>query len=190
MNNINNDFTELTVLLNEWRTGDPDLIRDIIPAVYDELHRVAARLMASEMSGHTLQATALINEAWMRMNTVSSEINDRGHFVGIVARLMRNVLVDHARVKNSQKRGGGIDNLSIDDHPVAAPDESRDLLALEEILDKLSIDNPRSVQIAELYYFCGMTLGETAQVADVSESTVRRELTLIKTILREKLSDT
>ncbi len=183
------DTSDLTVLLNQWRTGDPELIGNIIPAVYDELHKVAANLMRGQGSGHTLQATALIGEAFCRLGDINSELADRGHFIGIVAKLMRNVLIDHARAKQSHKRGGDVVKLSLEDNDAAAPETSLDLLALEDALTKLAQHNPRSVQMAELHYFCGMSYPETAQAMDVSESTVARELRMLKSLLADRLAD-
>ena len=181
--------TQLTVLLNEWRTGNPKLIGEIIPAVYDELHRVAANLMRREPDGHTLQATALISEAFCRLGDINTELQDRGHFIGIVARLMRNVLIDHARAKYSQKRGGDAVKLSFEENDAVAPSMSFEVLALEEVLTELAKHNPRSVQIAELHYFCGMTHHETATALNISESTVVRELRMLRTVLAKQLAD-
>ncbi len=181
--------TELTVLLNKWRTGDPELLGNIIPAVYDELHKVAANLMRRQNSGHTLQATALISEAFLRIGDVKSELDNRGHFIGIVAKLMRNVLIDHARAKQSQKRGGDVVKVSLEENDAATSGVSLDMLALEEVLTKLAEHSPRTVQIAELHYFCGMTHEETAEVLEISESTVVRELRMLKSVLASKLGD-
>ncbi len=179
----------MTVLLNQWRTGDSELIGNIIPAVYDELHKVAANLMRGQSNSHTLQATALISEAFCRLGNINSELDDRGHFIGIVAKLMRNVLIDHARAKQRQKRGGDVVKVSLEDHDAPIADQSFDLLALEDALTRLAERSPRSVQIAELHYFCGMTYQETADTLDISESTVVRELRMLKSALTDQLAD-
>ena len=179
---------EITQLLNEWRTGgDSALMDQIMPAVYDELHRVANSYMRGRPQ-HTLQATALINEAFCRLGDVKTELENRGHFIGIVANLMRQILVDHARAKGSQKRGGGVDKVSIDDVQIAAREASIDILALEEVLADLEKKDPRKVRIAELYYFCGGTYAETATALDISEATVHRELRMLKALLARRLA--
>ncbi len=183
------DTTELTVLLNRWRSGDPELIGDIIPAVYDELHRVARSYMRRQSPDHTLQATALINEAFCRLGSVSSELKDRSHFISIVARVMRNVLVDHARAKGSQKRGGNLVKEQLQDTDGAVYAPSVDVLALESVLKNLDERDSRKVRIAELHYFCGATYKETADILDISEATVRRELRMLKAVLAVELAD-
>ena len=179
---------QLTRMLNDWRTGDSALLEDIIPAVYEELHKVARSYMRGQPAHHTLQATALINEAFLRIGDVSTEINDRGHFIGIVANVMRQILVDHARAKHSQKRGGDAGAVSIDDVEVAAKEPSTDILALEKVLESLEKKDARKVRIAELYYFCGCTYTETAAALDISEATVDRELRLLKALLARKFA--
>ena len=181
------DHRPLTMLLNEWRTGDDALLNRIIPEVYDELHRVAAGYMRRQ-PGHTLQATALINEAFCRIGDINVELNDRGHFIGIVANVMRRILVDHARAKKSQKRGSGVANLSIEDHDVATEAPSVDVLALDEVLRSLEKTDKRKVQIAELVYFCGATHAEAAQALDISISTLHREHAMLKALLAHSLS--
>ncbi len=180
---------EITRLLNDWRTGDDALMDQILPAVYDELHRVARSYMRGQPKHHTLQATALINEAFSRLGDVKSELQNRGHFVGIVANVMRQILVDHARAKHSQKRGGGIQNVSIDDVSIGTEDSSTDILALESVLADLEKKDPRKVRVAELYYFCGGTYAETAAALDISEATLHRELRMLRALLAQRLAD-
>ena len=179
--------TQITQLLNQWRTGDEALMEKIVPAVYDELHRVAASYMRRQPN-HTLQATALINEAFCRLGVIDAELKDRGHFVGIVANVMRRVLVDHARAKNSQKRGGGADKLSLDEVVVASDEASVDVLALDDALRSLEKTDKRKVQIAELLYFCGATYEETAEALGISTSTLHREHAMLKALLAHTLS--
>ena len=182
--------TQLTQLLNEWRVGDEKLLGKIFPAVYDELHRVARSQMRGQDNSHTLQATALINEAFIRLGGVNSHIEDRGHFVGIVANLMRQILVDHARAKASLKRGNNAQMVDIDDVAVTDSDgPSIDMLTIESVLKSLEKSSPQKVSIAELYYFCGATYEETAQALGISESTVNRELRVIKALLAKKLGE-
>ncbi len=180
---------QLTRLLNEWREGDAEVLDRILPAVYDELHRVARGYMRGQPANHTLQATALINEAFLRIRDVKTELNDRGHFIGIVANLMRNILIDHARAKSSQKRGGGVKPVTIDESSVPGKETSIDVLALEQVLEALEKRDPRKVRIAELYYFCGATYAETAAALDISEATLHRELRMLKALLARRLAD-
>ena len=182
---------QITRMLNEWRSGDAELLEQIIPAVYDELHRVARSYMRGQPAGHTLQATALVNEAFLRIGNVKTELEDRGHFIGIVANVMRQILVDHARAKQSQKRGGGVRHESIDEVDVAggAGRPSTDVLALESVLARLQKKDPRKVRIAEVYYFCGATYAETAAAMDISEATLHRELRLLKALLARELAE-
>ena len=180
---------QLTRLLNEWRKGDAEVLDKILPAVYDELHRLARGYMRGQPIDHTLQATALINEAFLRIRDVKTDLNDRGHFIGIVANLMRNILVDHARAKYSQKRGGGVDVVTIDESVVPAETSSIDVLALEQVLEALEKRDPRKVRIAELYFFCGMTYAETAAALNISEATLHRELRMLKALLATRLSN-
>ncbi|MEL7025533.1 MAG: ECF-type sigma factor [Pseudomonadota bacterium] len=181
---------QITRMLNEWRTGDADRLRDIIPAVYDELHRVANSYMRSQPENHTLQATALVNEAFLRIGDIKAELKDRGHFVGIVANVMRQILVEHARAKLSQKRGGGVRHQSLEDIEVASPlsGPSIDVLALESVLKRVEEKDPRKVRIAEIYFFCGATYAETAAAMEISEATLHRELRLLKALLARQLS--
>ncbi len=179
---------QLTRLLNEWREGDAEVLDKILPAVYDELHRVARGYMRGQPAGHTLQATALINEAFLRIRDVKIELNDRGHFIGIVANLMRNILVDHARAKHSQKRGGGAKPVTIDESSIPGKETSIDVLALEQVLEALEKRDPRKVRIAELYYYCGATYAETAAALEISEATLHRELRMLKALLARRLA--
>ena len=181
---------QLTQLLNDWRTGDEKLISQIVPAVYDELHRLARGYMRGQPENHTLQATALINEAFCRLDSIDTKLENRGHFIGIVANLMRYILIDHARAKASQKRGGDVHKVSLDDvTPPSTDAPSIDLLALNSVLESLEKTQPRKVRIAELYYFCGTTYKETAEALGISEATLHRELRMLRALLARRLAD-
>ncbi len=179
---------EVTRLLNEWRNGDADSLERIVPEVYDELYRLARGYMRGQPAHHTLQATALINEAFCRIGNIRTELQDRGHFIGIVAHVMRRILVDHARAKASQKRGGDAEVVPIDSVEVPAAQTSADVLALEMALEKLEKRDARKVRIAELHYFYGATYAETAAALDISEATLHRELRMLKALLATKLT--
>ena len=161
----------------------------ILPAVYDELHKVARSYMRGQPPHHTLQATALINEAFSKLGDVKTELENRGHFIGVVANVMRQILVDHARAKQAQKRGSGVQKVPIDEVSVGTEDSSTDILALEAVLADLDKKDPRKVRIAELYYFCGGTYAETAAALDISEATLHRELRMLRALLAQRLTD-
>lgn len=180
---------QVTQLLNAWRSGRPEAMEQVIPIVYDELHRLAVGYMNRDASGHTLQATALINEAYCRLEGVKVPLASRSHFIGICARLMRQILVDHARAKRSKKRGGDAIVLPIDDVDVATKPISADVLALESLLESLEKTDPRKVQIAELHYFCGTTYKETSEALGISVATLHRELSMLKALLKHSLSE-
>ncbi len=184
---VRKECGEITRLLNQWRNGDAAVLEQILPALYDELHKVAYGQMRKQPANHTLQATALINEAFCRLGDIKTELNDRGHFINIVANVMRQILVDHARAKYSRKRGSDVSFVSVDDVDVPHEDASVDVLALESVLTSLEEKDPRKTRIAELYYFCGTTYAETAQILDVSEATVHRELRMLRALLSLKL---
>lgn len=177
----------VTSLLQSWSLGDDQALQQLIPVVYDELRRVARRHMAGERSGHTLQTTALINEVYVRLVDVpSASIRDRAHFLALCARLMRNVLVDYARARGYQKRGGGIVHVAFDDglHVSAAPDPN--LVAIDAALDRLAEHDRRKSQVVELRFFGGLTVAETAEALDISPETVMRDWKLAKAwLLRE-----
>lgn len=179
---------EVTRLLNEWRNGDAGSLERIVPDVYDELYRLARSYMRGQPAHHTLQATALVNEAFCRIGNIKSELQDRGHFIGFVAHVMRRILIDHARAKASQKRGGDAEIVPIDSVEVPADQTSADVLALEMALEKLEKQDARKVRIAELHYFYGATYAETAAALDISEATLHRELRMLKALLATKLS--
>ena len=172
----------MTSLLSAWREGDATALDRLVPLVHAELRRLARRQMAGERPGHTLQTTALVNEAYMRLSDLQRvEWQDRGHFFAMAARLMRRILVDHARARRVQKRGDGVRPAAIDAaRSVAVPARSIDLLALDEALTALAARDERKAQVVELRYFGGLTAGETAAALDVSEETVHRDWRLAK----------
>ena len=181
-------YTQLTQLISDWQSGDQQLLEKIVPAVYDELHRVARSKMRGQSPQHTLQATALVNEAFCRIGSIDVELNDRNHFVGIVANLMRQILVEHARAKAAAKRGGDLKRVEMDDGHAVSEGVSIDLLAVEAVLESMEAKFPQKVKIAELYYFCGMTYAETAEALNLSEATVHRDLKFTKAMLSKRLA--
>lgn len=179
---------QITRLLIAWRNGEAHALDDLIPLVHLELKRIARNFMRRQNAGHTLQTTALVNEAFVRL-VDSDKVNwqDRSHFFAISAQLMRRVLVDVARRKNSAKRGGERVQVSLAEDLRAAPQKESDVLALDEALERLSKLNPRHCQIVELKYFGGLTEEEIAETLDVSVRTVRRDWNLARAWLFREL---
>ena len=167
----------LTELLIEWREGDKTALDKLTPLVYDELRRIAHRYARRERNGHTLQTTALVNEAYLRLaGTKSIEWQNRSHFFAVTAQVMRNVLIDHARRRLYAKRGGHAQQVSIDDVSLEMSEERADeLVVLDEALSDLAKLDPRKARVVELRYFGGLSLEETAQTLEISLMTVRRD---------------
>lgn len=179
---------DVTVLLGRWREGDDSAVRELMPLVYGELHRLAERAMRGERHDHTLQTTALVHEAYLRLSAGGSpKLTDRVHFFAVAARVMRRVLVDHARGLTAQRRGGGAARvpLSAGDAREEAPPV--DLLDLDEALEALARRDPRKARVVELRYFAGLTAAETAEVLAVSEPTVRLDARLARAWLLRRL---
>jgi RNA polymerase sigma factor (TIGR02999 family) len=183
------DFTEKTVdsLLNDWGGGDREALERLLPLVYDELRRQAARLFRHERPGHTLQPTAVVHEAWLRLEP-SGPLTSRSQFFSMAGRLMREVLIDHARRRGAAKRGGGATRLTFDD-AIETPggEKSVDLLALDEALEKLEELDPRQARVVELRYFAGLSIEETGEALGISSATVKREWQMARAWLREGL---
>lgn len=182
--------SDFTALLVDWRTGDDAALEKLTPLVYQALRQIAARYMRSECSGHTLQTTALVNEAFVHLVDIDVGWQDRAHFFAVAATLMRRILVDHAKSKGRAKRGGGQDHLSLDEVAAVAQQPSESLLDLDEALTRLAEFDPRKGRIVELHFFGGMTYEETAEVLSISAATVDRELRLAKAWLHRALSET
>jgi RNA polymerase sigma factor (TIGR02999 family) len=188
---IQDDTREITQLLLAWGTGDEAALQRLVPLVHDELHRIARRCMAGERMGHTLQPTALLNEAYLRLSDVQ-HVNwqNRAHFLAMAARLMRRILVDHARGKQYKKRGGGVVRVPLDGVNVAALEPGRELVALDDALTELAKKDERKCRIIELRFFGGLTIEETAAVLELSPATVRRDWRLAKAWLFEVIGGT
>jgi len=179
----------VTGLLLAWREGDPSALERLIPLVHAELRRLAHREMARERPGHTLQTTALVNEAYLRLIDVRQvHWQDRAHFFAMSARLMRRVLVDHARARKAGKRGGQARKASFEEALVVSKDRTADLVALDDALQALAAVDPRKSQVVELRYFGGLSAEETAEALQVSTDTVLRDWRLAKAWLLRELS--
>jgi RNA polymerase sigma-70 factor, ECF subfamily len=180
---------EITRLLQDWSSGDEQALEKLTPLLYKELHRMAHRYMRKERPGHTLQTTALINEAYLRLvGWKQVRWQNRAQFFGVSAQLMRKILVDFARSRKSAKRGAGARVVSLEDPSASSGDPGRDILALDEALERLAALDPRKSQIVELRFFGGLSLDETAEVLNVSSRTIRREWDLAKTWLGRAMS--
>lgn len=184
--------SDLTQLLLAWRRDDPASSEQLLRAIYDELHRQAARAMRREEPAHTLQATALVNEAYLRLiDQRRVQWRNRAHFFGIAAQLMRRILVDHARARQAAKRGGGERALSLSKADMAGidvHDDAVDVLALHEALERLSAMDAEQARLVELRYFSGLSIEETAEALGVSPATVKREWATARAWLRRELS--
>ena len=182
---------DITQLLLAWSNGDQNAMEKLAPLVYAELHRLAHHYMAGERPGHTLQPTALVNEAYLRLID-SSHVRwqNRAHFFAISAQLMRRILVDFARSRGYAKRGGKARRISLDEAPPIADERSSDLVALDEAMSALGDFDARKSRVVELRYFGGLSVEETAEVLKVSQETVMRDWRLAKVWLQRELSRT
>lgn len=180
---------EVTQLLADWSDGDEGALDKLIPLVQPELHRLAHHYMSRERTGHTLQTTALLNEAYLQLVDDSTRNwHNRTHFMAAAAQLMRRIMVDHARERGSLKRGGGGLRVTLDDAALVTEKRSEELLALDEALERLTAQDPRKSRIVELRYFGGLTEEETAAFLKLSDRTVRREWRMARTWLYRALS--
>ena len=178
----------VTALLTAWSGGDESALRELIPLVHAELRNLARRLMRGERGGHTLQTTALVNEAYVRLVDVTRvRWQDRAHFFAMSARLMRRILVDHARSRAYSKRGGRARHIALDEALVGA-EKSADLVALDDALAALAVLDERKSQVVELRFFGGLTVDETAEALHISPETVARDWRFAKTWLMRELS--
>jgi RNA polymerase sigma factor (TIGR02999 family) len=182
------DSRDVTGLLVAWRQGDPGALEHLMPLVHRELQELARRKMAAERSGHTLQATALVNEVYLRLVDIQRvDWQNRAHFLAMSARLMRRILVDAARARASSKRGGGAAKVTLDEAQILSRDGGPDLVALDDALQALSVFDERKSRVVELRFFGGLSVEETAAALDVSPDTVMRDWRLAKAWLQREL---
>ena len=186
---------EVTQLLRAWSEGDQGALQQLMPIVYDELHRLARHYMNEERPGHTLQPTALVHEAYLRLaNAEHADFQGRAHFFAISARVMRRILVDWARLRSAQKRGGDVlvlelgQNLALDGSGKPWPASSNDLVAIDDALKTLAELDSRKSEIVELRFFGGLSLKEIAGVLNVSEETIRKDRNITKSWLKRELT--
>lgn len=170
------DSENITLLLNRWNDGNDNALDELLPIVYSELRRIARNQMRWQASGHTLQTTELIHEAYLKLSKQDEhKWNNREHFFGVAAKAMRHILVDYARKKNREKRGGNQIQVTLDDQSAADSNQSVQIIALDEALQKLAETDKRKVEIVEMKYFGGMTFDEISNALDVSTKTIQRD---------------
>jgi RNA polymerase sigma-70 factor (ECF subfamily) len=179
---------QVTQLLKDWSNGDQAARDQLMPLVYEELRRMAHQHMRKERPGHTLQTSALVNEAFVKLvDQKDVHWQNRAHFFGIAAQLMRRILVDHARSRHYAKRGGDARQVSLDEVAIVSPERAAEVVALDDALTSLAATDPRKCQIVELRFFGGLSIEETAEVLAVSPGTVMRDWTLAKAWLRREM---
>lgn len=178
---------EITGLLRSWRSGDSEALQRLMPLVYSRLHAMAVHFMHQEKPGQTLQATALVHEAYLRLISTDVTWEDRVHFLSVAAKTMRRILLDQAKARQRAKRGGGLRNMSLEDVPEPAQPADSDFLNLDAALTRLCQQDPRRGELVELFYFGGVTGDEAAEILGVSRATVNRDLKLGKAWLRSEL---
>jgi len=177
----------VTGLLHAWRAGDPKALDDLLPLVYDHLRRLARAYLRSERSGHTLQTTALVHEAYLRLVGADIPWKDRVHFYAVAAQAMRRILVDHARAHRSARRGGGAPKQPLEEALVVAIEEPEQLLHLDEALDRLSRQDARKGRMVELHFFGGLSFRELTEALDLPLATIEREMRLARAWLRREI---
>ncbi len=182
---------DVTQMLIQWRAGDKESLDRLIPLVYDELRLIASRFLRHERPSHTLQSTALVHEAFLRLvDQTRTDWQSRAHFFGVAANVIRNILVDHARARQAAKRGGPMPALSLD-VAIASPQvRDLELIAVDDALLSLSRFDPQQSRIVELRFFAGLSIEETAEVLRISPSTVKRDWILAKAWIFRTLSNT
>jgi RNA polymerase sigma factor (TIGR02999 family) len=181
---------EVSQLILDWADGDQAALDRLIPLVYNELRRLAHHYMRREHPGHTLQTTALVDEAYLRLvDQTHTHWKSRAQFFGIAAQLMRRILVDHARSHLYAKRGGGARKVALEDVAVLSPQRGADLIALDDALERLSSIDPRKSHVVELRYFGGLSVEETAEILEVSAITVKRDWLVAKAWLRREIGN-
>src|SRR5438552_6931088 len=181
----------VTQLLREWTQGDDSALAELTPLVYEELRRLAHHYMEGERPDHTLQTTALVNEAYLRLaDQTNPNWQSRAHFFAVAARAMRQILVSYARSQRSQKRGGGAIRIELDEAAILSPEQSREIVDLHEALERLGTLDSRKARVVELKYFGGLNYDEIAEVLKIARVTVRRDWEFAKVWLYTELHDT
>jgi RNA polymerase sigma factor (TIGR02999 family) len=179
----------VTQLLQQWSGGSKEALDELIPVVYEQLRKLASNCLRAERPDHTLRATALVHEAYLRLVDANVAWEDRVHFYAVSARLLRRILVDHARAHNRQKRGAGAGKITLDEAILVGPGADAGIVELDEALHRLAKHDTRKSEVIELLFFGGLTYDETAAALHISAATVHRELAMAKAWLHNELSD-
>lgn len=179
---------EVTQLLKAMRAGDPAAAGELLPLVYAELHRIASAYMRRERPDHTLQPTALINEAYLRLAGEDVDWTNRAHFIGLAAHVMRRVLVDYARQHNAERRAGGLQRVEMDDNLAISPERLDEVLLLDQAMARLAEKSERQAQVVELRYFGGLSVEQIASVLGVAPRSVKRDWSLARIFLFRELN--
>jgi len=182
------DRQAVTQLLRQWSGGDKQALDQLVPFVYDQLRKLASNCLRAERPDHTLRATALVHEAYVRLVDAEVAWQDRVHFFAVSARLLRRILVDHAKSRNREKRGGEFEKVPLDEAVLVGPESSAGVVELDEALQRLAAQDQRKADLIELLFFGGLTYEETAAALQISPATVHRELKLAKAWLYRELS--
>ena len=181
-------MSDVTELLDRWNRGDSGAFNDLMPLVYDELHRLAGHYLRGERDGHTLQPTALVHEAYLRLAGVrAADFQNRVHFYGAAARTMRRILVDHARRRGAHKRSGGAEHVDLERASQVGIDPDTDLLALDRALENLTAVSPKAARVVELRFFGGLSIEQAAEFLDVGPTTVKRHWAFARAWLSREL---
>jgi len=180
----------VTQLLHQWQGGNKEALDQLMPLVYDQLRKLASRCLYSERPEHTLRATALVNEAYLRLVDSNAAFNDRVHFYAVAAKMLRHILVDHAKAQNRQKRGGGAEKLPIEEAVLVGPAPTPGIVELDDALNLLAVNDKRKSDIVEMIFFGGLTYEEVAAALEISPATVHRELKMAKAWLHRELANT
>ncbi|MGA7291294.1 MAG: sigma-70 family RNA polymerase sigma factor [Terriglobales bacterium] len=188
MTEMSPDRHQVTRLLKEWGSGNKEALDDLMPVVYQQLRKLASICLRSERPDHTLRATALVHEAYLRLVDADVAWQDRVHFFAVSARILRRILVDHAKASRRQKRGGGAETISLDEAVVIGPQSTGGIVELDAALQRLAANDQRKSEIIELLCFGGLTYDETATVLKISPATVHRELKMAKAWLHHELT--
>jgi RNA polymerase sigma-70 factor (ECF subfamily) len=184
---MDGDGGQVTQLLKAMRTGDSRAAENLLPLVYAELHRLAKSYMRRERSDHTLQATALINEAYLRLVGEDVDWNSRAHFIGVAAHVMRQVLVDYARARNAEHRGGGLQRVEMQEELAISPEQLDEVEQLDEALKRLEKENPRQARVVELRYFGGLSVDQIGALLQIAPRSVKRDWALARIWLFREL---
>lgn len=181
------DRQQVTLLLQQWSNGNKQALDELMPVVYEQLRKLASNCLRGERPDHTLRATALVNEAYLRLVGADISWQNRVHFFAVSARMLRRILVDHAKSRNRNKRGGEFEKVSLDEALVVGPEADKGIVELDEALERLAAQDQRKSELIELLFFGGLTYDEAAEALKISPATVHRELSLAKAWLYREL---